>query len=354
MHAVATDVWRQAKNNIQQIFPQFPEQTHICNDQWIVSFQSDQIWLILIIWLHKHTECHCRSIWLAVKSVCMSTGSKPLLLNNLINSSSASSHSRPLLAEQHQRREARPHLVTNPQCWLQTIRRSTRGSFIWKSFKNWTCSLHWGWPLCSAILVSTRSISKPSSTLKLWVMAYWPSHIRPGWNNNAKIGGGIRRGFSLRSFFCAGMRGQKHSSRASMKYKTGNISTDSSTYYRTAQQKEIPFSAWSRTIHNEPVYYFISIDLFNMSSIPQTLNRAFYVLYSIVVRSTSTGITFKTQKKVNSFFLARGRKLRIWMKSHHSSFWCCGTIRFDGPSVKRRAPEGDNFTLENTGNFFYG
>ena len=52
-----------------------------------------------------------------------------------------------------------------------------------------THSLHWGWPLCSARIVSTRSISNASSTLWLWsssrvVTAYRPrSHIRPGWNN---------------------------------------------------------------------------------------------------------------------------------------------------------------------------
>ena len=64
--------------------------------------QLNQILLITVIWVSKLKECHgpYSSIDLAgCQSICTSTGSKPLLLNNLINSASSPAKEPPLHPE---------------------------------------------------------------------------------------------------------------------------------------------------------------------------------------------------------------------------------------------------------------
>ena len=56
--------------------------------------------------------------------------------------------------------------------WAMVLLLQKNHRFILKSFKNWTLSSHWGWPLRSAI-VATRSMFNSSSTRKLVSSSQW-------------------------------------------------------------------------------------------------------------------------------------------------------------------------------------
>ena len=93
--------------------------------------------------------------------VCQSNGSKPLLLEYNLNSNNID-----LLA-------LATVILPGLHSWLHMSVH-----IRWKSFRNWTQSLHWGWPLCWAT-ASMRSIINPVAAKLLPVSSKTdgPSHI---------------------------------------------------------------------------------------------------------------------------------------------------------------------------------